>query len=100
MSPDPHRYRAPPSFSSFHAYEHDDEDDAVAPPAMSPKRAARLSAPFPTFLYASEPPPPTARNKQRVRPSAGQLAELRGVYAATPHPTRDVREALGRRIGM
>lgn len=99
----PPHYRASPSFT-FHPYEHESpgppNDEHIAPPAMSTRRVARISAPFPTFLYASEPPPVTARNKQRVRPSAAQLAELKALYAATPHPAREVREALGRRIGM
>lgn len=75
-------------------------DNTIAPPAISSKRASRLSAPFPTFLYASEPPPITARNKQRVRPSAAQLGELKALYAVSQHPSRDARESLGRRIGM
>ncbi|KAF8575734.1 hypothetical protein K439DRAFT_1623379 [Ramaria rubella] len=101
----PHHYRPAPAFT-FHPYEHDSShddslhDDPIAPPALSNKRASRLSAPFPTFLYASEPPPVTARNKQRVRPSAAQLAELKALYTVTAHPPRDAREALGHKIGM
>ncbi|PCH34080.1 homeobox-domain-containing protein [Wolfiporia cocos MD-104 SS10] len=38
--------------------------------------------------------------KARSRPSAVQTEELRKVYDANPHPTKEEREQLGMRIGM
>jgi hypothetical protein len=36
----------------------------------------------------------------RMRPSLSQTEELRKAYMDDPHPTKDMREALGKRIGM
>ena len=35
-----------------------------------------------------------------MRPSLAQTEELRKAYMDDPHPTKDMREALGKRIGM
>jgi len=36
----------------------------------------------------------------RVRPSSSQAEELRNAYIIDPHPTKEQREELGKRIGM
>ena len=36
----------------------------------------------------------------RMRPSLSQTEELKKAYMDNPHPTKDMREALGKRIGM
>jgi hypothetical protein len=38
--------------------------------------------------------------KIRIRPTAQQTDELRKLYKANPHPSREEREELGERIGM
>jgi len=40
------------------------------------------------------------RPKARSRPSAAQTEELRKVYDVDPHPSKDIREQLGHKIGM
>ncbi len=35
-----------------------------------------------------------------MRPSLSQTEELRKAYMIDPHPTKDMREALGKRIDM
>jgi hypothetical protein len=42
------------------------------------------------------PPPP----RMRIRPSLSQTEELRKAYIIDPHPTKEQREELGKRIGM
>lgn len=48
-------------------------------------------------LFDSETSMP---RKARNRPSAAQTEELRKLYDATPHPSKEEREQLGIRIGM
>ncbi|KIJ33194.1 hypothetical protein M422DRAFT_35565 [Sphaerobolus stellatus SS14] len=91
-----------PSAFTFHPYEHTPASPFLGTQDDKQHHRTRVggTAPFPTFLYASEPPPLTARNKQRVRPSPSQLQALKELYAVSAHPSREVRESLGQRIGM
>lgn len=50
--------------------------------------------------YESSVPEPPSRPRMRMRPSLSQTEELRKAYMIDPHPTKDMREALGKRIGM
>lgn len=45
-------------------------------------------------------PEQSERPKARSRPSAAQTEELRKVYEANPHPSKEEREALGHKLGM
>ena len=50
--------------------------------------------------YETSTPELPSRPRMRMRPSPTQTEELRKSYMDDPHPTKDVREALGKRIGM
>jgi hypothetical protein len=50
--------------------------------------------------YESSVPVPPSRPRMRMRPSQSQTDELRKAYIIDPHPTKEQREELGRRIGM
>lgn len=50
--------------------------------------------------YESSTPELPSRPRMRMRPSLSQTDELRKAYIDNPHPTKDMREALGKRIGM
>ncbi len=50
--------------------------------------------------YESSAPELPSRPRMRMRPSLSQTEELRKAYIDDPHPTKDMREALGKRIGM
>jgi hypothetical protein len=41
-----------------------------------------------------------SRPRMRMRPSQSQTDELRKAYIIDPHPTKEQREELGKRIGM
>ncbi len=41
-----------------------------------------------------------SRPRMRMRPSQSQTEELRKAYIIDPHPTKEQREELGKRIGM
>ena len=43
---------------------------------------------------------PGRSTKSRIRPTPKQLEELRRLYNANTHPSREEREALGDKIGM
>jgi len=51
-----------------------------------------------TFESAVPVLPP--RPRMRIRPSLSQTEELRNAYIIDPHPTKEQREELGKRIGM
>ena len=50
--------------------------------------------------YESSVPVPPSRPRMRMRPSQSQTDELRKAYIMDPHPTKEQREELGKRIGM
>jgi Homeodomain len=50
--------------------------------------------------YESPAPELTVRPKMRMRPSQSQTEELRNAYVINPHPTKEEREELGKKIGM
>ncbi|KAI9460464.1 homeobox-domain-containing protein [Lactarius psammicola] len=50
--------------------------------------------------YEGSAPELPSRPRMRMRPSLSQTEELRKAYMNDPHPTKDMREALGKRIGM
>ncbi len=50
--------------------------------------------------YESAVPVLPPRPRMRIRPSLSQTEELRKAYIIDPHPTKEQREELGKRIGM
>jgi hypothetical protein len=69
-------------------------------PSVPPQRqqsAFYAGNPQHRHLFDSETSMP---RKGRSRPSAAQTEELRKLYDANPHPSKDEREELGVRIGM
>jgi hypothetical protein len=50
--------------------------------------------------YDSSVPELPPRPRIRTRPSPAQTEELRKAYSIDPHPTKEQREELGKRIGM
>jgi len=50
--------------------------------------------------YESAVPVLPPRPRMRIRPSLPQTEELRKAYLIDPHPTKEQREELGKRIGM
>ena len=50
--------------------------------------------------YESPVPELPTRQKMRMRPSLSQTEELRRAYVINPHPTKELREELGKKIGM
>jgi hypothetical protein len=49
---------------------------------------------------SSSTPADSTKPKMRARPSPFQTEEMRKLYSANPHPTREEREQLCARIGM
>ena len=88
---------------------YESEEERLAPfldrPPMSASQLARQQSAFYAgnpqhrHLFDTEPTGASAR-KGRSRPTAAQTEELRKLYDANAHPTKEEREALGVRIGM
>ncbi|KAI0094538.1 hypothetical protein BDY19DRAFT_865433, partial [Irpex rosettiformis] len=96
---------APPSLVD----EYDSEEERLAPfldrPPMSASQHTRHQSAFYAgnpqhrHLFDTESSVSSAR-KGRSRPTAAQTEELRKLYDANAHPSKEEREALGVRIGM
>ena len=98
------------SASSPH-YDDDSEDDHPFSDRLPPISTSQQQRPARSrsLFYAGNPQhqhlfdTEMSNNnprKNRSRPSAVQTEELRKLYDANPHPSKEEREALGRRIGM
>ena len=91
-----------PAPSSHPEYDElsDDEpySDRLPPiPHQRQQSAFYASSPQHRHLFDSETSMP---RKGRTRPTAAQTEELRKLYDANPHPSKEEREELGHRIGM
>lgn len=74
-------------------------------PQPSPEVSQQQSAfyagnPEHDHTYESAVPVLPPRPRMRIRPSLSQTEELRKAYLIDPHPTKEQREELGKRIGM
>jgi len=74
-------------------------------PQASPEVTLQQSAfyagnPEHDHTYESAVPVLPPRPRMRIRPSLSQTEELRKAYLIDPHPTKEQREELGKRIGM
>ena len=97
------------SAPSPHDYD-DSEDDHSYVDRLPPISASTQQRPPRTrsIFYSSSPQHQhlfdaemsSMPRKGRSRPSAAQTEELRKLYDANPHPSKEEREELGRRIGM
>lgn len=68
------------------------------PPMHNPRHQSAFYAGNPNHRHLFESEPTIRRG--RSRPTAAQTDELRKLYDANPHPSKEEREALGARIGM
>jgi hypothetical protein len=72
-----------------------------ASPEVSKQQTAFYAGnPEHDHTYESSVPVPPSRPRMRMRPSQSQTDELRKAYLIDPHPTKEQREELGKRIGM
>lgn len=70
-------------------------------PGVSQQQSAFYAGnPEHDHTYESAVPVLAPRPRMRVRPSSSQAEELRNAYIIDPHPTKEQREELGKRIGM
>jgi hypothetical protein len=71
-----------------------------SPEASKQQTAFYAGNPEHDHTYESSVPVPPSRPRMRMRPSQSQTEELRKAYIMDPHPTKEQREELGKRIGM
>lgn len=71
-----------------------------SPEASKQQTAFYAGNPEHDHTYESSVPVPPSRPRMRMRPSQSQTEELRKAYIIDPHPTKEQREELGKRIGM
>ncbi|KAF7972174.1 hypothetical protein HWV62_18748 [Athelia sp. TMB] len=87
-------------------FQDDDRYETNGPSALvaaldDPKRQSLFYAGNPEHRhYFAENESMPRRMRMRNRPSAEQTDELRKLYKANQHPSKDEREELGERIGM
>ncbi|EIN14415.1 hypothetical protein PUNSTDRAFT_49209 [Punctularia strigosozonata HHB-11173 SS5] len=99
--------RPPSPAPSSYAYDDDDEGSYTTSDELPRPNQRIVLSPAPsaysddrhTWQFADDAAAGLAR-KVRNRPTQAQHDELRNLYSANPHPSREERERLGERIGM
>jgi homeobox domain-containing protein len=71
-----------------------------SPEASKQQTAFYAGNPEHDHTYESSVAMLPSRPRMRMRPSQSQTDELRKAYLIDPHPTKEQREELGKRIGM